>query len=116
MALKRPGFGLPLEHLPKWTRPSRDQQTENARFPHAIADFFATSGVTLREQRMLDFINQVTDKPKWWEKILDEGVVANWRAEACGTENEQRTSARHLDQKSFDYVSTATVLHRNTAV
>lgn len=105
MSLKRPGFGLPLEHLPPWTRPGPDQKTKNTRFPHAIADFFATAGVSLREQRMLDFINQVTDKPKWWEKIRDENIVLRWRVEACGDEVEQRTSARHLDMKSFDYVS-----------
>lgn len=108
MVLQRPGFGLPLEQLPKWVRPSPRNKTENTRFPHAIADFFATSGVTLRERRMLDFINQVTDKPRWWEKIQDDGIVANWRTEACGSEgseDQQRTSAQHLDRKSFDYVS-----------
>jgi hypothetical protein len=76
--LQRPGFGMPVHHLPEWNCEEKD----NPRFPHAIADFFATDGVTLREQRMLDFCNQITDKPRWWEKIHDEDILAKWRYEA----------------------------------
>lgn len=106
MSLKRPGFGLPLEFQPSWTRPQPGKPNENVRFPHAISDFFATTGVALREQRMLDMISQITDKPRWWEKIRDEDIVAKWRVEACGTVEQQRYSAQHLDLKCFEYVST----------
>jgi hypothetical protein len=52
-----PGFGRPLEYLPIWRR----YDEEWLRFPHAIADALASEGVTLRERRMLEFINQITD-------------------------------------------------------
>jgi hypothetical protein len=102
MRIQRPGSGLPLEDMPTW----EDGAEDNRRFPHAIADFFSTQGVTLREQRMLEFISQVTDKPSWWEKINNPEIVARWREEACGTEEQQRTSSDHLDHNSFDYVRT----------
>lgn len=100
--LQRPGFGLPLEQMPGWGQ----RNSKNERFPHAIADFFATEGVTCREQRMLDFVNQITDKPGWWEKVHNEAILARWREEACGNEDQQRTSAAHLNKNCFDYVST----------
>lgn len=75
------------------------------RFPHAIADFFATASVTCREQRMLDFVNQITDKSGWWEKVYNQEILARWRNEVCGSEEQQRTSADHLDVKCFDFVS-----------
>ena len=97
--VKLPGFGLPLDDMPKWQR-----KGEKARFPHAIADFFATAGVTLREQRMLDFINQITDKPHWSEKVYNDEIVERWRREACGSEAEQETSSEHLSEKCFNWV------------
>jgi len=100
--LKRPGFGLPLEEMPVWDHDA----AHNHRFPHAIADLFAIEGVTLRERRMLDFINQITDKPRWWEKINAEEILGRWRSEACGTHEQQRTSSAHLDSGCFEYVST----------
>ncbi|EMC96217.1 hypothetical protein BAUCODRAFT_467102 [Baudoinia panamericana UAMH 10762] len=99
MILQRPGFGLPLDQLPPWNR----DDSNHERFPHAIADFFATRGVTIREQRMLDFINQITDKPSWWEKIHNEDIVARWRSEACGNREQQYTSEGHLSVACFDY-------------
>lgn len=95
-----PGFGLPLDDIPKWQR-----RGEKHRFPHAICDFFATAGVTLREQRMLDFINQITDKPRWWEKVYDEEILGKWHVEACGSDADQETSPDHLSQKCFEWVS-----------
>lgn len=92
--LQRPGFGLPLAH----------GILEEGGFPHAITDYFATTGVTFREMAMLDFVNQITDKPRWTEKIYDEQIVQKWRAE-CGTEEQQKYEARCLDQKCFNYVS-----------
>jgi len=96
--LQRPGFGLPIDKLGAW-----DQEGEQ-RFPHAIADFFATDGITVREISMMDFMNQITDKPRWWEKINDGEVIARWRMEACGEDEElQRSSGKVLDATSFDY-------------
>lgn len=109
--IKLPGFGLPLDHMPEWSR-----TREKHRFPHAIADFFATEGVTLREQRMLDFINQITDKDRWTEKIYDEAILRNWKQEACGTHQQQETSPKHLSTKCFDYVGLKEVRVRHCAL
>jgi len=94
-----PGFGLPLEHLPKWTR---DASTSE-RFPHAIADFFAGGGVSLRERRMLDFINKISDKPGWERKVFDEEIVLKWRTE--GVAHSEVLGDLILSEKMFDFVS-----------
>ena len=70
-------FGILLDQLPPWARTG-----EQSRLPHAIADYFASNGVTARERRMLEFINQITDKPEWERKVYDEAIVSNWRREA----------------------------------
>ena len=97
--LRVPGYGLPLDAMPK------DHQYGKNRFPHAIADFFATDGVTLREQAMLEFISQITDKLRWTEKIYDDEIVGKWRQEACGTKKQQEFSAAHFTAECFDFVS-----------
>jgi hypothetical protein len=30
---------------------------------------------------MLDFMNQITDKPDWHKKVFDDAIVSNWKAE-----------------------------------
>ena len=55
--IKLPGFGLNIDHLPVWDRSDKEWK----RFPHAIADALASAGVTIRERRMLEFVNQITD-------------------------------------------------------
>ena len=102
METKLPGFGLQLHHMSPWQR--SEARSSWRRFPHAIADFFATEGVTMREQRMLDFVNQITDKPQWTDKIHNDEIVGRWRAEACGTKRQQQTSSQHMSEKCFDYV------------
>jgi hypothetical protein len=44
---------------------------------------FLSSGVTLREQRMLDFVNQVTDRAGWHTEVFDDGAVERWLAETA---------------------------------
>lgn len=78
--VRLPGFGLPIDTFPPSTLPPDGKR---ARFPHAIADECDSTGVTLRERRMLDFINKITDKPEWERKIFDEIIVDKWRGEAC---------------------------------
>lgn len=69
--IARPGFGLPINHEPPHA------------FPHAIGDYVVSVGITLRERRMLDFITQISDKPDWDRKVLDQEIVAKWKSEAC---------------------------------
>ncbi|KAK4443544.1 hypothetical protein QBC34DRAFT_416930 [Podospora aff. communis PSN243] len=69
---KFPGFGLPVESVPKW-----DESTHSH-----LSSPWSSSGVTLREQRMMSFINTITDKPDWETKVFDDKIVAKWREEA----------------------------------
>jgi hypothetical protein len=93
-----PGFGLPIDFLPNWNKFSTP-----VRFPHAIADLVASEGVTVRERRMLDFIDSITDKPGWERKVFDEEIVAKWRAE--GSVQDEEIEDVYLSEQMFDYVS-----------
>ena len=97
--LKVPGFGLPLDAMPK------DHEYGKSRFPHAITDRWETEGVTIREQSMLEFISQITDKPRWTEKIHDDAIVEKWKQEACGTKTQREFSDAHLSRTCFNHVS-----------
>ena len=98
--IKLPGSGLHLDNKPEW-KPGGPHE----RFPHAIIDFFASEGVTLRELRMLDFVNQITDKLEWTSKVHESKIIDGWRQDACGTEEQQQTSSDHLSQMCFEYAS-----------
>ncbi len=89
-----PGLGLPIDHEGKGL----------TVFRLAIGDRPWTSkGVTLREQRMLDFISQITDKPDWEVKVFDEHIVSRWRAEA-GARPEELEGDVQLSSQMFDFV------------
>jgi hypothetical protein len=90
-----PGFGLPIDH----------EGEGLVMVPLAVGDMhWASRGVSLREQRMLDFIGQITDKPDWEVKVFDDDIVSRWRAEA-----EARPAAPdgdvYMSQEMFDFVS-----------
>ncbi|GME29036.1 uncharacterized protein LTHEOB_9410 [Neofusicoccum parvum] len=91
-----PGFGLPVDTLLDWSR-----ENNSERFPHAIADFFASDGVTVRERRMLDFITLITDKPEWHRKVFDDQIVSKWKSEAC--RYDQTSQDDFLSNAMFDY-------------
>jgi hypothetical protein len=93
---KLPGFGLPVDYLPERKR------HDNSRFPHAIADNYTSLGLTFRERRMLDFINQITDKADWDRKVFDENIVSKWREEASKYSEEKGDVI--LSEPMFDYV------------
>ena len=89
-----PGLGLPIDHEGKGL----------TIFPLAIGDQpWTSNGVTLREQRMLDFISQITDKPDWEVKVFDEDIVSRWRAEA-DSRPEELDGDVHLSREMFDFV------------
>ncbi|EKG09891.1 hypothetical protein MPH_13098 [Macrophomina phaseolina MS6] len=91
-----PGFGLPLDTLPSWS-----VEHNKDRFPHAIADFFASEGITVRERRMLDFVTRITDKPEWDRKVFDEAIVAKWKTEAC--KFDETCQDVYLSEAMFSY-------------
>ena len=100
-----PGFGQPL----KTNLPVVDSQGERRRFPHAISDTCNSVGISVRERRMLEFINQITDKPEWDRKVFDDGIVRKWRGEACVWSAELRE--KYLSEAMFDYVCFTRTLH-----
>jgi len=73
--LQLPGFGKPLSFRPG---------PNDKFFMHALwaENRFESVGLTLREVRMMEFINHITDKPKWERKVFDEEIVSKWRKEA----------------------------------
>ncbi|KAJ3569056.1 hypothetical protein NP233_g5304 [Leucocoprinus birnbaumii] len=80
-----PGFGLSLSHQPEDDlfpsaldpRLSRYHDgSHRARFP----------AFTVRELKMLDFMNTVTDKQEWETKVCDESIVEKWKEEMGATE------------------------------
>lgn len=88
---KFPGFGLGVEYQPSQC------------FPLAVDQSWQSYGVSLREQRMLEFIDKITDKPSWEEKVFDEEIVAKWRKEA-DVRPEGLGGDVLLSQEMFDFV------------
>ncbi|TGJ85399.1 hypothetical protein E0Z10_g3348 [Xylaria hypoxylon] len=76
--LKLPGFGMPLNEL--------QLPPESKYCMHALWEpvCFESAGLKLREVRMMEFMNQITDKPDWERKVLDKEIVNTWRDEAMG--------------------------------
>ncbi|KAK0760527.1 hypothetical protein N5P37_006721 [Trichoderma harzianum] len=73
--LKVPGFGLPLGHMPP----------EKERFPVLIGvhDYdWKAATLLIREVCMLKFIEEVTNKPQWWEKVFNPDIANKWKQEA----------------------------------
>ncbi|KAG6807800.1 hypothetical protein H0H92_006370, partial [Tricholoma furcatifolium] len=89
-----PGFGLPLNYTPP-------DDSKDALFPNAldakrmrqVSEYGLSPLTTLREFEMLNFMNEVTDKPDWDMKVLyyhvhvfDENIISTWKQEALKDE------------------------------
>ncbi|KAF2122175.1 hypothetical protein BDV96DRAFT_563037 [Lophiotrema nucula] len=95
--LKVPGFGQPidLELQGSW----QSFWPITWRFRHGANDFSADR-MTAREIAMLKFMDTVTDKKRWEQKVFDEHIVEKWRAEV-GTFADELVS-----EKAFDWCMT----------
>ncbi|KAI0386982.1 hypothetical protein F5Y04DRAFT_275437 [Hypomontagnella monticulosa] len=83
-----PDLGLPLEHEQPYMKFSySDMQNCSVGFE--------SKGLTQREIRMMDFMNRVTDKPSWEEKIFDSSIVSEWLEEG------RSASTNYLDGDEF---------------
>ncbi|KID84787.1 Armadillo-like helical [Metarhizium guizhouense ARSEF 977] len=74
-AIKLPGFGLPVDFLPE----------AEHRFPVLVGNSkidFKANTLTIRELCMLQFIEEITNKPDWWVKVHNAEIAARWKAEA----------------------------------
>ncbi|KAK8112059.1 uncharacterized protein PG998_008516 [Apiospora kogelbergensis] len=49
---------------------------------------------------MLDFVNQITDKPDWQKKVFDDAIVQKWKAE--GVRFDQALDDFYLSEKMFE--------------
>lgn len=87
-----PGLGLPIEHK------------GDKAFPLAVDESWQSEGVSLREQRMLDFIGKITDKPGWEVKVFDQEIVSRWRAEADVPIDDPEGDPVYLTEEMFNYV------------
>ncbi|KAI1658101.1 hypothetical protein F4813DRAFT_380457 [Daldinia decipiens] len=95
--LNLPGFGLPIDYEP-------DHDKSTSCFLHALWDkkYFKSVGLTLREIRMMGFINQISDKPNWEEKVFDETIVAKWKEEAKMASHQNFDGDVYLSDKMFE--------------
>ncbi|KAI0427009.1 hypothetical protein F5Y09DRAFT_45309 [Xylaria sp. FL1042] len=93
-----PGFG---KHV---TYP---EKRRGRSFLHALeyAWRFQSVGVKIREIRMMEFMNQITDKPEWDRKVFDEEIVNAWRKEAMGPGVQEMDidGDIYMTEKMFDY-------------
>lgn len=92
-----PGFGMPV-----------DADVEPT-FPLALLGGSNSKGITVREQRMMAFVSDVTDKPEWERKVFDEEIVARWREEAGATPAGLDGDVV-LSEEMFDFVGLILVL------
>ncbi|UNI18003.1 hypothetical protein JDV02_004304 [Purpureocillium takamizusanense] len=84
--LARPGFGLPLNWLPS---SGRFPVLLSVPKPSVYGGWYDDGGqewsaatLLIREACMLKLVDDLTDKPEWWRKILDPEIAARWKAEA----------------------------------
>ncbi len=68
-----PGFDLDLRHL--------EDEHYPVGFPEAMGG--ESKILQMREVAMMMLMDQITDKPKWHEKVFDEAIVQKWRQEAA---------------------------------
>lgn len=94
--LKLPGFGMYLTEL---------SDPEGEYFMHALwPDYrFESDGLKLREVHMMEFMNQITDKPEWDRKVFDEGIVNTWHDEAM--KQALIDEDVYMSEQMFDYVT-----------
>lgn len=62
---------------------------------------------------MLDFVNQITDKPDWQKKVFDDAIVQKWKAE--GVRFDQALDDFYLSEKMFEVVSFVSEPKRDVA-
>ncbi|KAF9519029.1 hypothetical protein BS47DRAFT_1388453 [Hydnum rufescens UP504] len=106
LSLDLPGFNMPLNFMPDeakfWNVAKELIHRGNGRTRNRFYDWespFTEPGlplITLRELRMLQFMNQITDKPDWVVKVFDHDVASKWR-------NEALSSPEYMSEKMVDY-------------
>jgi hypothetical protein len=87
-----PGFGMPIDYDPFY------ELSRQGAFKHGCTFQGSQQRLTVRELAMLEFMNAVTDKVEWTEKLHMPGVVQKWKAEVL------EQSDGLIDEAVFDYL------------
>ncbi|RDX42394.1 hypothetical protein OH76DRAFT_1448432 [Lentinus brumalis] len=74
-----------------------NERNDHPTFPSPF-DFHAREPVTLVELRMRTLSGMIRHKPRWWEKVLDDQLVAKWRAEMVEYDDARITRAEEWDE------------------
>ena len=78
-----PGYGLPLDAYVAEKKYGDDEKG----FTHPLLSHLGVGPILpVREYAMMEFIDRVTDKEKWEEKVWDEEIVGKWKGETVGKE------------------------------
>lgn len=93
--------------LPGFGKPVNDDFYPT--FPSALFGGGLSLGITVREQRMMAFVSDVTDKPEWERKVFDEEIVSKWREEASARP-EGLGGDVVLSEEMFDFVGFSLIL------
>ncbi|CAO2649124.1 Nn.00g100730.m01.CDS01 [Neocucurbitaria sp. VM-36] len=94
--IKLPGFGLPYNDWGSDKDHVAQSLSAVMHWDHAV--------LTVRERCMLFFINKITDKPDWQQKVCDEGIIAKWKQEASDLDwATVVTKDGDMSTKMFDY-------------
>ncbi|KAF5313504.1 hypothetical protein D9611_008549 [Ephemerocybe angulata] len=94
LVTEKPGHGKDVDWIPPGC----------ALFPNALVDTGCNGGslalITLRELTMLRFMNAVTDKPGWTDKVFNQEIVKKWEGEAV---LEESAREEEMSEAMFDY-------------
>ena len=93
---KLPGFDLPIDYTPgsytslKTPANNKPQKwpayTEDGLFPNALSGQFLLGLTTVREFRMLQAMDAITDKAGWESKVMDSEITSKWKAELVSSD------------------------------
>ena len=91
-----PGYGLPLDTYVE----EKNHVDDKRGFKHPLlSELGAGPILPAREYGMMAFMNRVTDKERWEEKVWDEEIVGKWKGETVGKEQ------LDFSERMFEWVS-----------
>jgi hypothetical protein len=97
--LRRPGFGLPIDEYAPRERFKSGSSPFDAPKSQAFETFFDRTApwLTMLELWMLAFMNSITDRDGWREKVYNEEIISKWRQEA-GEDPPVKTPEKAFEQ------------------
>ena len=113
--LKLPGFGLPVDFMPKSLSSSKLKERNLKIKERFVSHSFGEDGndedgsndeillqsVTTREIAMLRIMDEFTDRPRWEQDIYDEHAIREWRVNTLAVASNRKI----ITDKCVDYVS-----------